>query len=845
MTNVTNRGALIASKRQEGARMGVRSRMVGSLTTGLGADLKGALRVCRSEPGFAAVAIGVLAVGIGVAAAIFSVADAVVLRRLPFAQPDRLVALVEHDTKRPETFGGGRTTPPTFLDWRRYQTSFEGLAAVTAKALRTHTPSGEPVETPAHAVTWEFFPVLRARPLLGRLLGPGDEVTGRHRVTVLSYAFWQRQFGGARDVVGRLLDVNEERWEVVGVLPPAFSDPIAGSRAPDLYVPFVVDAAERSRAAGYAYTCHAIGRLKPGISLARAGDEMARLAAALERQNPGWAPDRMVQVVSLQDQVVGRAKPWMLMLLWAVVLVLLIACANVANLLLARATTRGRDTAIRAALGASRWRLVRKPLVEGLVLAASGAAGGVLLACALIPVLRRWLPFDLPRISDIGMDWRLLGAAAAAAVLTGAVSGLIPGLANLRWNRPTLDRDEGRPGTVRAAGRRLRGALVTAEIALAVVLLIGAALFTRSFVNLVRIDPGFDTDRVLALRVGLPVSLSKVDGDRLERSRRYIAQALDAVRQVPGVEMAGSVAGGLPLTGDWNRSSVELPGRGELTSRDSDIDVRAVSPDYLKILRVPLLRGRHLSDDDRSSTTPVVVINQAAARTYWPGSNALGQRITINDRERLVVGIVGDIRHLGPERPPRQEAYLPATQKASLGATLVMRTNRSPLEVLPGVKAAIRTINPEQRFPAEVVTLDGYMDRLVAHRRFTMAVTVLLGLLALVIACAGVYGVMAYVVAQRQSEIGVRMALGATPGSVLGMVMREASALVVRGMAIGGLLAWQLGATIQVFLFGVRADDAATCAAAVALLAVAAFVASVVPARRAAMLDPLVALRRD
>jgi predicted permease len=376
-------------------------------------------------------------------------------------------------------------------------------------------------------------------------------------------------------------------------------------------------------------------------------------------------------------------------------------------------------------------------------------------------------------------------------------------------------------------------------------LLVGAGLFTTSFIRLTRVDSGFDPNGVLALAVGAPADPRSPTSRAAGRGSEAIERAVDAVRRVPGVELAGAVAGGLPLSGRWSRSSVELPGRGELPGADSDIDLRRVSPDYLKALRVPLLRGRHLAISDRASAPLVVLVNAAAALKYWPGQDALGQRITVADKERVVVGVVGDIRHLGPETPPRQEAYVPLAQERVQAATLVARTTRPPLEALAAVKAAIRSVNPDQRFTSEVTTLDAYMDRLVGQRRFLMALTALLGVLGLVIATAGVYGVMSYAVTQQTGEIGLRMALGATPGVVLRQVLRQASALLGAGLAVGSAGAWWLGASIRAFLFGVRPDDVGVYAAAVAALALAGLLASGLPARRAAAIDPLVALRHE
>jgi predicted permease len=573
---------------------------------------------------------------------------------------------------------------------------------------------------------------------------------------------------------------------------------------------------------------------------------MNRVATALDQQYPKWSPGRRVRVIPLQEHIVGRVRSWMLMLLGAVGLVLLIACANVANLMLARATVRQRELGIRAALGASRWRLVRGLLVEGIVLALTGAAIGVALASAGTQIIRAWLPAGLPRVASIGLDLRVLAAATAAALATGIFFGIVPALQSSRPDLTTALKDSGRSSTAAAGSQRLRSILVVAEVALAVVLLVGAGLFIGSFARLTRIDPGFDYHNVLSLNVGIRWEPAKEKyEDAAKRGRPYLQEMYDTVRRVPGVEDAALVNGGVPLTGSWSRTGIEIPGRSDLKGDDDSIDRRAVSPDYLKLLRVPLIRGRHLADTDGENAQPVMVVNQVAARKYWPDQDAIGQRAKINGKERVVIGVVGDIRHLGPESPLRQEAYLPLAQEPSTGATLVIRTREEALATLPAVRAAIWSVNREQRLSGDVFTLEGHLDRLIAQRRFNMALLALFGVLGLVIAAVGIYGVMAYVVAQRTSEIGVRMALGATAGNVVGMVLRRAAVLIASGLAIGGAAAWYLSAGVRTFLFEIEPNDPRVFAAAVAVLAVAGLAASAVPARRASTVDPLVALRHD
>jgi predicted permease len=807
-------------------------------------DLKAAVRSLRQSPTFTAVALTVLALGIGSGTAVFSVVDAVVLRALPFDEHDRLAVVLEHDPTGKSVFGSGHTTAQTYSDWRRMQEAFEGLAAVSNTSFRLKNENGEPADARGQSVTGEFMEVLRLAPLLGRNLTAADEVDGRHRVVLLSYGFWQRRFGGAPDVVGKAIELSEASYEIVGVMPRGFQYPIAAERPTEVYTPMRIRPEDRVRGGSRNYNLIVIGRLKNGISFDQAREQMNRVAETLDREHPKWSPGRRTRVVPLQEHLVGKVRSWMLMLLGAVTLVLLIACANVANLMLARATVRQREMSIRSALGASRWRLVRGLLVEGLVLSLTGAAIGVLLAYLGVEAIRAWLPAGLPRVASIGIDMRVLAAATATACLCGVVFGIVPALQSSRPDLTRALKEGGRSNTAGRGSQLLRGALVISEVALAVVLLVGAGLFVGSFVRLVSIDPGFDYKNVLTFYVSPRMQPGKFE-EAIKASRTYVPQMHEAVRNVPGVAMVGTVGGGLPLTGSWSRTSVEIPGRGELKGDDDSVDQRIVSPEYLQTMRIPLIRGRMILPTDVESSEKVVVINEAAARKYWPGEDALGKRVKISSSERVVVGIVGDIRHLGPEQPVRQEAYIPFFQGSDLGAELVIRTHGDPKALIPSVKAAIWRVNPEQRLTGDTVTLEGHMDKLLAQRRFNMALLVLFGLLGLVIAAVGIYGVMAYIVAQRTNEIGVRMALGATRANVVSMVLKRAAVLMAAGLMLGGAAAWGLSSNVETFLFQTQATDPRIFVSALIVLTLAGLTASAVPALRAASVDPLVALRHE
>jgi predicted permease len=819
-------------------------------------DFVNAFRSLRASSSFTLVALAVLGLGIGAGTAIFSVVDAVVLRGLPFDEHDRLGVIYEKDTRHAVTFGLGNVTPQTYLDWRRLQQPFTAVAAVAGTQFRLKTEGGEPADARAQRVTAEFFSVLRLAPALGRIFNSADEVDGQHRVAILTYGFWQRRYGGSPDVIGRTIDLSEDTYQIVGVMPAWFSYPVGSDRPADLLVPLAFSKDDRVKGGSHNYNYTVIGRLKDGVSFKQASDEMWRLSEQLDAQDPKWAPGRRGYVITLHEHLVGKVRGWMLMLLGAVVLVLLIACANVANLMLVRATGRTREMGIRAALGASPARLVRGLVVEGVVLSTGGALIGLALAQIGVRILRLWLPYGLPRVANIAIDLRVLAAAAAAALVTGVVFGIVPAFQSARPDLSGALKEGGRSATAGGRAQLVRSILVVAEVALAVVLLVGAGLFGGSFVRLMRVDTGFDYHNVITYSIGLRwASGQKLDDEFAARNAAYATQVMDAVRHVRGVEQVAAVSGGLPLTGSWSRTSVELPGRGEMAATEDqrlamkgegdDIDRRSVSPDYLQLMRIPLRKGRYLTADDRAGSPMVAVINEAAAQRYWPGRDPLGQHFKMNDKDWTVVGVVGNIHHLGPEIAPRQECYIPIAQERQFGVALVVRTAGDAMSILPSVKAAIWSVNPEQRLTAESFTLEQYMDRLVAQRRFNMAVLALFGVLGLVIAAVGIYGVMAYVVAQRTNEIGVRMALGASRANVVAMVLQRAAILMAIGLVVGGAGAWSLSATVKTFLFGVEPTDPRIFAAAVAVLASAGLLASALPARRAASVDPLVALRSE
>lgn len=806
------------------------------------ADLLNAIRALRAAPSFTAVALVVLTLGIGATTAIFSVVDGVVLRHLPFEAPDRLLSVADIDT-RPEGFKGGHTTAPDYLDWVAGQTHFEGLAATTGGGRFTVRDDGHPENLPTVRATSNLFSILRVRPQLGRTFSPEHEVEGNDRVAVISHSLWQRRFGGAADVVGKTMTFDTGTWEILGVMPEGFEYPVGAARPAEMWVPYVVPESQKVRGNSRNYSLVVVGRLKPGTTAAQAQQEIQSVLAGIKEQYPTWAPTRDVSVRTLHESLVGPdVRRWMLMLLGAVAFVLLIACVNVANLVLARATARSRDVGIRSALGASRWQLIRGFLIESLVLSAIGTVLGVIAAYWGVAILKSALPANLPRARDIGLDFRVLAAAASAAVATGLLCGLAPAFQLTRPNLTGALRDGGRSQTAGSGRQWLRTILVTSEVALAVVLLVGAGLFVSSFVRLTNVNIGLDARNVLTVPLYPPFVFSDATQREagMARADLLVPQAIERVQQLPGVTSVGGIANGLPLTGNWSRTNVTVPGNDRKFEDAESVDTRHVTPGYFTAVGIQLLRGRFLEDADRTGA-PVIVLNDVAARLYLGDVDPIGARITING-ERTVVGVVQSVRLGGPESEVRPESYSPMTPKTIFGADLVIKTAGRAEDLAPSVRAALWEIAPDLVL-GETQTLDMLLSRLVAQRRFNMMLLSIFGVLGIVITAVGIYGVMAFVVEQRTQEIGVRMALGAQPNRVLMLMLTRAMAYVAAGLGVGLTGAYGLSKGVESFLFRVEPADPVVYVGTGVVLVVTGLLAAWIPSRRAAKVDPLIALR--
>ena len=801
---------------------------------GLSQDVRYALRGFRRSPGFTAVAIATLALGIGANTAILGVVNGVLFRPLPFPEPDRLVMVREDNPEK--GFLGMTASPPNFLDWRAQSRSFEGLAAY----VRTSDPltgSGEPEQVTYAQATGAFFPVLRAKPSLGRTFGEAECAEGKDRVAVLSDGLWKRRWGGRADALGSTLRLGGVPYTVIGVMPPGFLFPASNH---DLWIPlaFPPDVAGQ-RGAHY---LSVVGRLRNGASVATAETELKALAARLAATYPRTNQGHTVSIRSLKDQLVGKVRPALLVILGAVALVVLIACANVANLLLARGAAREREFAVRRALGAGRGRLVRQLLTESILLSGGGTAAAILLAAAADALIVKFGPRDLPRIGEIGIDPFVLAATAGLAAATAILFGLFPALRSTRLDlAPALKENAATAGPAR---ERFRGALVAGELALALLLLVGAGLLVKSFSRLLHVDPGFRPSRVLTFDLTLDSKYK--DSASVSAFYRTLLSAID---RIPGVRASGSVFCA-PLSDSGFSSSFTVRGAPVRPEDEPSINLRVVSPNYFRTLGIPLTAGRLFTDFDRRGGERVMLLTQTAARKFWPRGNALGQHLRLGARpgtdevEGTVVGIVGDTRDSALGEDPQPAAYFPLDQVAVSGLSVVVQTAQRPESVAGAVREIVRRLDPDLPVVG-MTTMEDVVSRSVARPRFYAILLLAFSLGALVLAAVGVYGVLAFSVSRRTREIGIRIAVGAERGDVLRMVLGSAARLSLAGLAAGIAAAFALTRLLSGILFDIRPFDPTTYAEVSALLYAVALAAAYVPAFRASSIDPIAALRNE
>lgn len=798
-------------------------------------DARFAVRLLRRQPGFAAIAVVTLSLGIGATTAVFTLVNGVLLRPLPYADSDRLLLLLNGRDGRLST----SFSPPNYRDVTTESGVFTAAAAFDASGVSL-TGRGDPQRLQAATVTGAFFSVLGVTPRLGRLLRD-DDIAGERRVVVLSDGFWRRQFGARADIVGSALRLDGQPFDIVGVAPPEVTLP--GS--PDMWRPMILSARDLSDGARGAQFIGVIARLKPGVTLEQANSAMGVVANRLAREFPRANGGRLMIATRLQDRIVRGIRPALLVLLGAVSIVLMIASVNVANLLLARAHARGHEVAVRTALGAARARLLAQFVAESLVLGALGAAGGLAVAWSATRALVALGPATIPRLGDVGIDVRVLAFAMAVAVGTSLLFGLVPAFATTsgRFARVV---GSGR-GSVGPAGARVRKALVMCEMALAVVLLIGAGLLLRSYQRLSAVNPGFSPDHVVTFHMALPeakyATAAAVSG--------FVNAYVQRIADTRGVDKAAAVFG-LPLDSDFS-ASTSFTRAGETDSENSPIaGMRIVTPDYFAALRIPLRAGRLFNERDDASAAEAVIVNQEAVRRYWPNQNPVGQQIKLGVRlvngvrsgEKTIVGVIGDVKYGGLDLTPPPEIYLPYAQHPVDSLTIAIRTSGDAMTVMPAARAELASLDRELPM-ADIHTMEELIGHSIAERRFTMLVLASFAFVAVVLAAVGVYGVLAYVVSQRTQEIGVRLAIGAAPGDVVRLFVREGATLALVGLLAGLAAALAAARALTVLLFGVTTTDPMTFASVGIVLALVALAASYVPARRAARVDPMAALRTE
>lgn len=817
---------------------------------GLMQDIRYAFRALRATPGFTLAAALTLALGIGANTAIFSVVHAVLLRPLAYSEPEQLVALRGLVAVRGVT--DVTSSAPEYVNYRDDVPSIADAAAIWPININ-FTGTGSPERLQAAVVSSNYTEVLGVKPILGRTFTPEDDGGHIGYVALISWDLWQRRFGGDSAVIGKVARLDDDPLTIIGVMPRGFRHPMERGISPmEVWAPIDLDNPDPNFVNVRRFRMlEVVARLKPGATVEKTQAELDGLTARLKRDFPNDYPASeswKASVVPLSERVAGDVKPALIVLLGAVGFVLLISCANVANLMLSRATRRGREIAIRTALGSSRARLIRQMLTESVVLAIVGGTLGILIAVYGTSALGRLATLYLPRARDIGIDGAVLFFTALLSIVTGIAFGLLPALQASRSDLQSALREGSRSQSVGTARARLRSGLVVAEIAIALVLVAGAGLLLRSFQRLVSIEPGFEPAHLLTMRVWLPVPNDAPKGRffTLQQRRDFYGRLREAIAHVPGVRDVAMVSR-LPFSGR-NNASFAIEGRPVAPDQQPPgAEFRTISPTYFATMQIPMIRGETLPLVEDSLSPAVVVVNQAFADKYFPGEDPVGRRIRFARGDNpwiTIVGVAGAIRQVSLEAPPREEVYFSYRRSAGQEMAFVVRTEGDPTDKIGAVQQAIHTVDPEQPvFGA--MSMEQLLDDAGAPRRFSLLLLTLFAAIALVLSAIGIYGVMAYTTAQRQHEMGIRLALGAQPRDVLGLVVSQGMQLVAVGLAIGLVGAWALSRLLSRQLFEITPRDLPTYIGAALLLGVVALVANFVPARRASRTDPLLSIRTE
>jgi putative ABC transport system permease protein len=801
-------------------------------------DVRFGLRMMANNATFTAVALLTLALGIGANTAIFSVVNAVLLKPLPYAHPDRLAVIWVTEPSGPGELYPN--TGPDFQDWRVQNQVFEGMSAITIEGA-TLTGSGEPLQLHGLSISPNTFQLLGAQPLLGRSFSPEEGPSGHNHVVILSYGLWQSAFGGQKDIVGSKITLDGEAYDVAGVMPKDLRFPGVWERNPQFWLPITMDAPKWKTDRGN-HWFWVLARMKPGVTFKQAAAEMVTISNRLAQQYPRTNTGVIARVKSLHEQLTGNVSEPLWVLFAAVGFLLLIACANVANLLLTKSVGRQREIAVRLAVGAGTGRLVRQLLTESVLLFLLGGIAGFLVGVAALRVLLHAAPIGyIPDFVSVRLDARVFGFTFLIASVTGTLAGLFPAVQAARVNCSAMLKES---ATAVAAPHGLaRGVLTAGEIALALVMLVGAGLATRSLSRLLGVQLGFDARQVVAGRIALPDSRYPKEPQR----NVFFRNLIERVQGLPGVVSAGA-ASELPLEGGSN-GVVTIEGQAPAKNMWSSplVEWCTVTPNYFRTMRIPLMRGRDVAETDTPEKPPVAVINETMARMFWPHQDAVGKRFKQGEPDAkwiTVVGVVGDVREFGLAAPPIPEAYFPESMQPSSELVLAVRTANDPHAQVPAVRNALHDLDSNLPWYG-VQTMPEMVSGSSREKRFVALLLTLFAAVALTLASVGIYGVVSYSVSRRTREIGIRMAFGAEIRNVLGMVLRNVMLLVFTGVTLGILGAWALSRYLTSVLYAVRATDAVTYVMAALVMTLVAVVACLVPAHRATRIDPMVALRYE
>ncbi len=795
-------------------------------------DFRYAIRMIRKSPGFSFAVVSILALGIGANSAIFSVVNAALLRALPFQDPDSLVMVNATHQK----LGVTVASPADFIDWQRRNSVFVQLAAFRNQYYNV-TEVDEPERIYGLGVSTSLFPLLNTKPAVGRAFSAEEEKPGANPVAIVSHGLWQRRFGSDPGLVGKVVKLNNNAYTVVGIMPPDFEFPMA-SQTVEIWVPLILSPnllADRGN-----HNMSVVARLKPGVTLQQAQAEMDNIAGQLAQEYPETNAEFGVRLISLHEEVIKGIKKPLLILFGTVGFVLLIACFNATNLLLARSTTRPREFAVRLALGATRYRIIQQVLVESLLLAVLGGILGLLLFTWVVNLFLKFGANELAHIKNVSVDHNVLGFTLLVSVLVSLAFGLAPAL---HYSRPDLNETlkQSALSSTRGYGfRRLRKVLVVSEVALALALLIGAGLMVKSFLRLQAVNPGFNPNQLLTMVVSLP----RAKYPKSDKIAPFYQQVLEKIKPLPGVQSVGATTG-LPIQGTGGSATFFVGGAEHTPSEEgTNANFQAINPDYFRVMSIPLLKGRFFTEQDDARAPKVVIVDELTARSFWLGENPLGKHLIIDKAPLEIVGVVGQVKHSGLAVGPEASIYVPYLQEPFPSMTFVVRTTSDQQSMVAAIRRAVQSVDKDQPI-FKIQSMEQIISDSIAHPR---SISLLLGAfagIALALTVLGIYGLVAYLVTQRTQEIGIRVALGAQRRDIFKLVVSEGMKLFFIGLVIGVGMAFGLARVLSSLLYGISASDPATFVGVSALVTLVVLLANFLPARKATKIDPIVALRYE